>query len=753
MNELSNIDRSYKRPRLHYESSDVDLNHKRARHDLRLKSRFEKIFQKYEKDFSETADEIDLETGEIVVNNGHLAAMVDEFDLGQDPKSTSCQQPDVWNTADDLGSQGTDWINNEEEDIRALSAFNGTTQAMSSSVDLRSETAADSSKPFKNYSSDRLTPRHDEQAPRARTTDRRGHQKLQLSSSTNGYNVQSNIADNNTEGLCQATRPDRPALESAWQAPPLPEDRSRSFVHPELPSTSSDESQGRRSPSPPRGSLWAPMAGRGRPRRDGPAPQRRRPPSRREPLVQLERSAFDLDSKQHEDNMSYVPTRLRRQRWLQEENELLIRLRTTTQLSFKELEPYFTGRSWNSIAFHWSQALRCDERHPHLNDDNNVESTMSTESEEEITLHDHSPSDKMRNCESSSVPSRLRPKRWLQEENELLRRLKTTTQLSYREMEPYFTGRSWRSIATHWSREMRCGERLPHLDGGNNVEPMAFMESEEEITLHDHTLSDKMRNCESSSRARGILGHSTLLSKLPIKTHSRTLLSSKFIPFSSEQRLNATLDFDDELGDHPLEEKLSAIHLTKSSPVPACSRTNSVVSATKTGKPQEAATPGITHSQTKKHQPLNKTPSHTTSPVPTCPHTKPVLSTTETMKPRETATPRTTNAQAEKHQTLNKTPSHTTPLENNGELSDSCELGLSPPHERTSAPSYRTRTGFSTATPLPFQEYKRPGLLGKATTTPKPLVTEDSSEDELATPVKTIGTPQGSTKKLCSSSR
>jgi len=656
MDELSNIDRPYKRPRLHYESSDVELNHRRARHDLHLKSRFEEIFQKYEKDFSETADEIDLETGEIVVNNGHLAAMVDEFDLGQDPISASHQQPDVWNTAHDLGSQGTDWINGEEEDIAAFSLFDSTTQAITNSVHLRSETAADFTKPFQHYSSDGLTPRHGEQESQPGRTDRRGHGQLQYSSPANGYHVQSNKADNNTEGLYQAARLDRLALESAWQAPPLPEDRSMSFVHPELPSTSADEFEGGRSPSPPVGSLWAPMAGRGRPRRDGPATQRRRPPPRREPLVHLQRPIFGLDSNQHENNMSYVPSRFRPTLWSQEENELLIKLKATTQLTYREMEPYFTGRRWKSIAFHWSKALRCGERHPYLN-------------------------------------------------------------------------------------------------GGNDVEPTASTESEEGIMLHDHSPSDKMRNYESSSIARGIPGHSKLPSKLPINTQSRTLMSSNSKPVSSEKRLDATLDFDDELGDYPLAKKLSTIHLTKSSPVPTCSRTNSVLSATGTLKPREDATPRTTNPQARKHQSFNKTPSHTTSPVPTCSHTNPVVSTTKTMKPGETATPRATSPQVKNHKPLNNTPAHKTPLEDNGELSDSCELGLSPPHERASAPSYRTRTGLSAATPLPFKKYKQPGPLGKATTTPKPVVTEDTSEDELATPVKTIGTPQASAKKLCGSSR
>lgn len=41
----------------------------------KLKSRFEDIFAKYEKDFTGIGDEIDLRTGEVVVDNGHLESM------------------------------------------------------------------------------------------------------------------------------------------------------------------------------------------------------------------------------------------------------------------------------------------------------------------------------------------------------------------------------------------------------------------------------------------------------------------------------------------------------------------------------------------------------------------------------------------------------------------------------------------------------------------------------------------------------
>ncbi|KAI9818963.1 MAG: hypothetical protein M1832_004131 [Thelocarpon impressellum] len=63
---------------------EAELVHhrERAANDQRLKSRFEEIFQKYGNDFTDLGDEIDLKTGEIVVNKGHLEDMRDELDTG-----------------------------------------------------------------------------------------------------------------------------------------------------------------------------------------------------------------------------------------------------------------------------------------------------------------------------------------------------------------------------------------------------------------------------------------------------------------------------------------------------------------------------------------------------------------------------------------------------------------------------------------------------------------------------------------------
>jgi len=53
------------------------LQNSRAVAAFKLKSAFERIFEKYEKDFTGVGDEIDLRTGKVVVDNGHLQSLKD----------------------------------------------------------------------------------------------------------------------------------------------------------------------------------------------------------------------------------------------------------------------------------------------------------------------------------------------------------------------------------------------------------------------------------------------------------------------------------------------------------------------------------------------------------------------------------------------------------------------------------------------------------------------------------------------------
>lgn len=95
-----------KRQRLSPDSTDdVDLQIARARNDQKLKSLFEGIFEKYGKDFSDIGDEIDLQTGEIVVNKGHVQRMEHEDDTGElteDDEETSHNEQngiETWDTS------------------------------------------------------------------------------------------------------------------------------------------------------------------------------------------------------------------------------------------------------------------------------------------------------------------------------------------------------------------------------------------------------------------------------------------------------------------------------------------------------------------------------------------------------------------------------------------------------------------------------------------------------------------------------
>lgn len=58
------------------------LERSRAFAVFKLKSAFERIFEKYERDFTGVGDEIDLRTGEIVVDNGHIHSLK-EAELGE----------------------------------------------------------------------------------------------------------------------------------------------------------------------------------------------------------------------------------------------------------------------------------------------------------------------------------------------------------------------------------------------------------------------------------------------------------------------------------------------------------------------------------------------------------------------------------------------------------------------------------------------------------------------------------------------
>ncbi|GAB7351576.1 hypothetical protein MBLNU459_g2199t1 [Dothideomycetes sp. NU459] len=65
----------------HYDPT-FRLERKRHANDQKLKGTFERLFEKYATDFSQVGDEVDIRTGEIIVDNGHIALMEHERDVG-----------------------------------------------------------------------------------------------------------------------------------------------------------------------------------------------------------------------------------------------------------------------------------------------------------------------------------------------------------------------------------------------------------------------------------------------------------------------------------------------------------------------------------------------------------------------------------------------------------------------------------------------------------------------------------------------
>jgi hypothetical protein len=92
----------------------------RQRIDLKLKGTFERIFEKYARDFTGVGDEIDMETGDVVVNNGHLTYMQHERDTGKSASSrfvrAFADELEVEDAPDDNEHEDTDGIQQGPED-------------------------------------------------------------------------------------------------------------------------------------------------------------------------------------------------------------------------------------------------------------------------------------------------------------------------------------------------------------------------------------------------------------------------------------------------------------------------------------------------------------------------------------------------------------------------------------------------------------------------------------------------------------
>jgi hypothetical protein len=246
---------------------DAELEQKRARLDYKLKSTFEAIFEKYGQDFEGVGDEIDLETGDIVVNNGHLLEMQDERDAGDTSRARNLLR-DYTEEPDDVPSSSleeTEILDDEDDEEEVMSDDE---EMMEDDMILRGFARANrfvQASPELGLSRAGIPPQRDH---RQATVSRPSMRLNPLPSRTDilaQFGPQ--LGPQVLNFVSQQHVPDDSHIEPAWRAPELPRAApvrrptiKRVILEPEI----------ERSPSPEAvESVWAPIRARGRRRLDG----------------------------------------------------------------------------------------------------------------------------------------------------------------------------------------------------------------------------------------------------------------------------------------------------------------------------------------------------------------------------------------------------------------------------------------------------------------------------------------------------
>ena len=338
----------FKRQRLAGSSSPkFDLHARRAQNDFRLKSRFESIFEKYGRDFDGIGDEIDLKTGEIVVNNGHIQGMTNERDTGGSGYSTK--------RLEDSDHDGHALVEYTQEHSDAPRSFD----AGDADVVEESEASEQSDFVVDSLIGDVPSSSHLQQLG----------EKSRRAVSVPSDDEEDELASSDVEWAThQKDRPrarehysllkdrfsfvDEPAIDPVWRAPPLPTITRLQTERGRLGLTSVDDMRECSDEELAGISLWTTEI-------------KKRPVRRRASAESI--SGRSLSFKRGQENngdesLSYSsdsePDPQQRVRWTQEEDELLIHLKMTTNLSCAEMVSYFPERQRNAIESHWSYMIR-----------------------------------------------------------------------------------------------------------------------------------------------------------------------------------------------------------------------------------------------------------------------------------------------------------------------------------------------------------------------------------------------------------
>lgn len=342
---------------------EIDLHARRAQNDLRLKSIFESIFEKYGRNFDGIGDEIDMETGEIVVNNGHIQGMTSERDAGEivvnnghvQGMTSERDAEDAEYSSRELGNfDGEDdhssieygmepWAALESLEAGNAAAREGSEESELSDFDadsLMGEVPCESHLHQLSVKSRRVVPipsDDDEDELASSDIEWASHNKDRLSAQERWCLLKDRAAFR-----------DGPATEQAWRSPPLPNiallKRERQQVGladvDDLREYSDDERAGI--------SLWAPEAKKTRRRR------RESSNSINQPALSFARGQENSADEQLSDSSLSEPATRKILKWTREEEELLIHLKTTKHLSGAAIQSYFPERHGNTVGSHWT---------------------------------------------------------------------------------------------------------------------------------------------------------------------------------------------------------------------------------------------------------------------------------------------------------------------------------------------------------------------------------------------------------------
>ncbi|KAJ5124930.1 Centromere protein Scm3 N-terminal [Penicillium bovifimosum] len=238
---------------------DFDLPAARAQNDSRLKSLFEGIFAKYSHDFTDVGDEIDLATGDIVVDNGHLMGLRAEDDTGEHPRSWLLRG-DLAGPEDSDADNDDDGSKGEEEDF-----FSMTPTPPTGSPDLRQGAGSASREPQANTNGD-------DPLDFVFT--------FKASGATGLSPVPKEPYFSRPINPIAITKPASKPRDPLWDVPDLPQSFSTPTTETRKKNVSFTPTV--KSPSPPgSGSIWA-VAKRGRPRSET---KPKAPPKKRQPAA------------------------------------------------------------------------------------------------------------------------------------------------------------------------------------------------------------------------------------------------------------------------------------------------------------------------------------------------------------------------------------------------------------------------------------------------------------------------------------